>query len=144
MPAGIFKMMNGLLLFSAKPCPTLCDCKDCSTPGFPVLKYLPEFASIQVYWVGDAIQPSHYLLSPFPLAFNLSQHQCLFQWVGSSILYFNPLIKPYIITILQVNVYAELSTYLSFSFLIHFLFIFNLPFESFFFLFKDILKILFY
>ena len=94
MPAGIFKLINGLLLFSAKSCPTLSDCKDCSTPGFPVLKYLPEFAPIQVHWVGDAIQPSHYLLSPFPLAFNLSQHQCLFQWVGSSILYFNPLINP--------------------------------------------------
>ena len=32
----------------------------------------------------DAIQPSHPLLSPSPPAFNLSQHQGLFQWVGSS------------------------------------------------------------
>ena len=36
-----------------------------------------------VHWVGDAIQPSHPLLSPCPPAFNLSQHQGLFQWVGS-------------------------------------------------------------
>ena len=32
---------------------------DCSTPGFPVLHYLPEFAQTCVHWVGDAIQPSH-------------------------------------------------------------------------------------
>ena len=32
---------------------------DCSTQGFPVLHYLPEFAHIHVYWVSDAIQPSH-------------------------------------------------------------------------------------
>ena len=34
--------------------------------------------------IGDAIQPSHPLLSPFPCTFNLSQHQGLFQWVSSS------------------------------------------------------------
>ena len=32
----------------------------------------------------DAIQPSHPLSSPSPPAFNLSQHQVLFQWVSSS------------------------------------------------------------
>ena len=36
-----------------------------------------------VHWVGDAIQPSHPLLSPSPPTFNLSQHQGLFQWVSS-------------------------------------------------------------
>ena len=45
---------------------------------------VPEFAQIHVHWVGDAIQPSHPLLSPSPFAFNLSQHQGLFCWVGSS------------------------------------------------------------
>ena len=35
-----------------------------------------------VQWVGDAIQPSHPLLSPPPPAFNVSQHQGLFQWVS--------------------------------------------------------------
>ena len=34
-------------------------------------------------WVSEAIQPSHPLLSPFPPAFNLSQHQGLFKWVSS-------------------------------------------------------------
>ena len=64
-------------------CPTLCDPMDCSTPGFPVYYQLPELAQTHVHWVGDAIQPSHPLLSPSP-AQNLSQHQGLFQWVTSS------------------------------------------------------------
>ena len=49
-----------------KSCPTLCDPMDCSTPGFPVLRCLPEFAQTHVHGVSDAIQPSH------PLALNLS------------------------------------------------------------------------
>ena len=61
-------------------CPTLCGPRDCSTPGFPVHHQLPEPTQTHVHWVGDAIQPSHPLLSP-SLAFNLSQHQSLFQWV---------------------------------------------------------------
>ena len=36
-----------------------------------------------IHPVGDAIQPSHLLSSPSPPAFNLSQHQGLFQWVSS-------------------------------------------------------------
>ena len=55
-----------------------------SMPGFPVHHWLPELAQTHVHWVGDAIQPSHPLSSPSPPAFNLSQHQGLFQWVGSS------------------------------------------------------------
>ena len=58
---------------------------DYGMPGFPVLHYLPEFAQAQVYWVDDTIQPSDPLLPPSP-ALNLSQHQGLFQWVGSLIL----------------------------------------------------------
>ena len=54
---------------------------DCSMPGFPVLHCLPEFAQTHIHWVDDAIQPSHPLLSPSLAAFNLSQHQDLFQWV---------------------------------------------------------------
>ena len=57
---------------------THCNPMSCSTPGFPVLHCFPEFAQTHVCWVGDAIQPSHCLLSPSPLAFNLSQHQGLF------------------------------------------------------------------
>ena len=45
---------------------------------------LPELAQIHVHQVSDAIQPSHPLSSPSPPAFNLSQHQGLFQWVSSS------------------------------------------------------------
>ena len=65
------------------PCPTLCSHMNCSTPGFPVLHCLPEFAQILVYWVDDAIQPSHPLLPPSPIALNLSQNQGFFQWVSS-------------------------------------------------------------
>ena len=63
----------------------LCNPLDCSTPGLPVHHQLPELPQTHVHWVGDAIQPSHPLSSPSPPAFNLSQHQGLFQWVGSSI-----------------------------------------------------------
>ena len=43
-------------------CPTLCNPRDCRTPGFPVHHQLLEFAQTHVHWVGDAIQPSHPLL----------------------------------------------------------------------------------
>ena len=59
-------------------CPTLQDPMDCSTPGFPVHHHLPELIQTHVHQVGDAIQPSHPLSSSSP-AFNLSQHQGLFQ-----------------------------------------------------------------
>ena len=64
---------------SAQSCPTLCDPMDCSTPGLLVHHQLPELAQTHVHRVGDAIQPSHPLLSPSLSAFNLSQHQGLFQ-----------------------------------------------------------------
>ena len=57
---------------------------DCGTPGFPVHYQLADLAQTHFHQVGDAIQPSHPLLSPYPPAFNLSQHQGLFQWVSSS------------------------------------------------------------
>ena len=37
---------------------------DCSTPGFPVLHYCSDFAQTHVHQVGEAIHPSHPLLSP--------------------------------------------------------------------------------
>ena len=70
--------------FNCSVCLTLWDPMDCSTPGFPVHHQLPEFTQTNIHWVGDAIQPSHPLSSPFPLAFNLFQHQGLFKWVRSS------------------------------------------------------------
>ena len=68
----------------AQSCQTLCDQMNCSTPGLPVHHQLPEYTQTQVHWVSDAIQPSHPLSSPSPLAPNPSQHQSLFQWVNSS------------------------------------------------------------
>ena len=57
---------------------------NCSTPGFPVHHQLPESTQTHIHRAGDAIQPSHPLLSPSPPALNLSQHQGLFKWVSSS------------------------------------------------------------
>ena len=62
---------------------TLCDPMDCSTPGFPVLHHLPDLAQTHVHWVDDAIQPSHPLSPPSSPALPLSQHQGLFQCIGS-------------------------------------------------------------
>ena len=53
----------------AQSCPTLCDPMNCSMLGFPVLAHLPEL----VRWVSDAIQPTHPLSPPSPLALNPSQ-----------------------------------------------------------------------
>ena len=63
-----------------KSCPTLCDPMDCGSPGFPLLHYLPELAQTHVHWVSDTV--SHPLSSLSLPAFNLSQHQVLFQWVS--------------------------------------------------------------
>ena len=60
-------------------CPTLWDHMECSTPGFPLHQKFPGLTQIHVNRVSDAIQPPHPLSSPFPPAFNLSQHQGLFQ-----------------------------------------------------------------
>ena len=61
----------------------LWDSMACSTLGLPVLHHLPEFAQVHVHCISDAIQPSHPLTPSSPVL-NLSQHQGLFQWVGSS------------------------------------------------------------
>ena len=65
-------------------CLTLCDSMNHSMPGLPVHHQLPEFTQTHIYQVGDAIQPSHPLSSPFPPAPNPSWHQSLFQWINSS------------------------------------------------------------
>ena len=52
-------------------CPALCDPMGCSTPGFPVLHYLPELA--QIHQMGDVAQSPPLLpSSPSLLAFNFS------------------------------------------------------------------------
>ena len=67
-------------------CLTLCNPMVCSMPDFPVHHHLMEFTQTRVHQVGDAIQPSPPLSSPSPPlsspslpAFNLPQHQGLFQ-----------------------------------------------------------------
>ena len=74
-----------LLQFSSvtQSCSTLCDPMDCSTPSLPVHHQLLELTHTHVHWFSDEIQQSHPLSSPSPPTFNLSQHQGLFQWVGS-------------------------------------------------------------
>ena len=67
----------------AQSCVTLCDPMDCSTPGFTVHYQLLELAQTHVHRVGDAIQPSHPLLSPSPPVFNLSRHQGMSQFFTS-------------------------------------------------------------
>ena len=77
---------NGSIQFSSvtQLCPTLCDPMNHSTPGLPVHHQILEFTQTHIHRVGDAIQPSHPLLSPSPPAANPSQCQSLFQWVISS------------------------------------------------------------
>ena len=58
-------------------CPTLCDPMNHSTPGLPVHHQLLESTQTHVHRVGDAVQPSHPLLSPSPPALTLSQNQDL-------------------------------------------------------------------
>ena len=74
-------IMQTVIQFSsvAQSCQILCDPMNCSTPSLPVHHQLPEFTQTHVHQVSDAIQTSHPLSSPSPLAFNLSQHQGLFQ-----------------------------------------------------------------
>ena len=60
-------------------CPTLCDPMNRSTPGLPVHHQRLEFTQTYIHRVGDAIQPSHPLLSPSLPDPNPSQHQSLFQ-----------------------------------------------------------------
>ena len=64
-------------------CPTICNPMNCSTPGFSVFHYLPEFAQIHVHWVSDAIYAFHPMSPPSPLVLNLSSDQGPFQWVSS-------------------------------------------------------------
>ena len=64
-------------------CLILCDPMDCRMSGFPVHHQLSELPQMHVHPVSDAIQPSHPLSALSPPAFNLSQHQSLFQGVSS-------------------------------------------------------------
>ena len=99
----------------------LCDPMDCSAPGLPVHHQHPELTQNHVCWVGDVIQPSHPLSSPSSPAFNLSQHQGLYNtsylnyfllgsgqinWVFRSSVVPNPsvLFKNYLLSIYRLQV----------------------------------------
>ena len=79
-------MLQGSVQFNSvtQLCPTLCDLVDCRMPGLSVCHQLPQSTQTYVHRVGDTMQPSHPLSFASPPAFNLSQHQGLFQWVSSS------------------------------------------------------------
>ena len=61
----------------------LCYPMDCSTPRFPVLHSLPEFAQTHIYWVSDVIQPS-YPVCPFSSCPQSVPASGSFQWVSTS------------------------------------------------------------
>ena len=85
MPTNTTSLIQPLYQSSlAQSCPALCSLMDCSMPDFSVHHQHPGLTQTHVHPFSDAIQPFHPLLSPSPLAFNLSQHQDLFQWVSSS------------------------------------------------------------
>ena len=83
------KWMNSrvsLMDFSsvAQSCPTLWDTMDCSTLGLPVHHQLLDLLKLMST---ESVMPSNHLIlsSPYPPAFNLSQHQDLFKWISSSL-----------------------------------------------------------
>ena len=84
LPWWVSRIRSDEIRSVAQSCPTLCDPMNRSRPGLPVQHHLPEFTQTHVHWVGDAIQPSHPLSSPFPSTPNSSQHQNLFQRINSS------------------------------------------------------------
>ena len=55
-----------------------------ASPRLPCPPPTPRACSTHVHQVGNAIQTSHSLSSHSPSAFNLFQHQSLFQWIDSS------------------------------------------------------------
>ena len=67
-PYVLFSIYSVQFSSVAQSCPTLCDPMNRSTPGLPVHHQLPEFTQTHVHRVSYAIQPSHPLLSPSPLA----------------------------------------------------------------------------
>lgn len=71
---------------------TACTAAHQAFPSLTVSQSLLQFRPAELVMPSNHLVICHLL---FPAAVNLVQHRCLFQWVGSSILYFNPLIKHY-------------------------------------------------
>ena len=69
------------LLFSCWITSNSCNPMDCSTLGFPVLHYLPEFAQMSI----ESVMPTNHLClcHSLPPALSLSQPQNIFRWVNS-------------------------------------------------------------
>ena len=67
--ATLYTVLGPPVQFSsvAQLCLTLCNPMDCSMPGLPVHRQLPEFTQTHVHRVCDAIQPSPPLSSLFLL-----------------------------------------------------------------------------
>ena len=80
---------------------------DCSMTGLPVHHQLPGLAQTHVHQVSEAIQPSHPLMSPSPLAFSLAQDQGLFHWVSS----LHQAAKVWSFSISPSNEYSELISF---------------------------------
>ena len=51
----VFNMITNCVIVHLLSCLTLSNPKDCSTPGYPILHYLPQFAQTNVHWVSDTI-----------------------------------------------------------------------------------------
>ena len=82
---------------------------DSSTLGLPVHHQLPEFTQNHVHRVGDATQPSYPLLAPSLPAFNLSQHQGLF---NESVLHIRwPKYRSFSFSISPSNEYSGLISF---------------------------------
>ena len=81
---SFFGKLVMLLLFSRSVMSDSLQPSRLQMPGLPVLHCLLEFALTLIHWVNDAILPSQPLSPLSPAALNLSQHQGLFQWIGSS------------------------------------------------------------
>ena len=103
---GQGSLLTWLLSFSGSVMSNSLNPIDCSMPSFHVLHHHPEFTQTHVHSVSDAIQPSHPLLFPSP-PFNLSQHQGLFSWVGSS----HQMAKVWSFTISSSNEYSGLISF---------------------------------
>ena len=80
----LFTIAKTFFCSVTKSCPTLCNPMDYSTPGFPLLHRLQELAQTPVHWVGNTIQPSHPLLSPFLPSIFPSFTVFLMSWLFAS------------------------------------------------------------
>ena len=79
------RTLTNSLLFSSSVVSDSFNPMDCSTPGFPVLHYLLEFA--QSNMSTESMMPSNHLILCYPFSppvLNLAQPQGLFQWVSFS------------------------------------------------------------